>query len=164
MIASFPHLKSNRIERDDVLEQIIKSQEAVEDKRLKSLKEAEELQKYRLSQIRAACALFKAHHPDQWKIFESAITDLHSLAVSMDGRSPVDLLREQKEYGIIVDSAHYGLTKAYLAGKIEILESLKFIIQIDFEKIKRENASQFRSNNFVDKILGFVIRLKSKIW
>lgn len=154
MIRHIPSLIENKIERESLIDQAIKEQISEKHPYHKSKEEVEKERIQLLNRVKSSCSVFKASCPQEWESFEQDLVALFGVTKMLDRRSPYDFMGIQKEEGMPIDSNYWSLTKAYLSGQIEILESMFDCFLIDPKKIQpRKNVSFFRKVLTVLKFL-----------
>lgn len=119
----FPDLISRKIERDDFLDPILKEIEKV-DIRKKSQEESEQIFQARLDRIRLCCSAFKAACPGQWATFERDLVQIHGSNFAKDRLSPSEVADD------------WGIYKAHLNGRMQILDSILSTIDLTPEKFR----------------------------
>jgi hypothetical protein len=148
----YPSQLSNKIERDDIIQDLIAKQEKEEKLSREQVVENQATQERKaLDDIRGCCATFKALAPDQWKQFIDLLTDLNGQAYIENAHTPFDYMKK----GISPDQ--WAINKAFLQGQIRILDAITKTLNIDLLQIDQliKERSKNKSNNFLKNFLTF---------
>jgi len=161
----FESIQHVPIQREEVIsEMILESEERLKSQE-KSIEEAESKRQEIISRIKSACSAFKVTCPNSWKQFEENITTLHALAMMLDRRTPLDMIRHQKEFGVYTDAQQWALEKAFVQGQLEILDSLMNVMSINEADIQKRMLVEREENTLCRKVLTFfksVVKAKSR--
>ena len=139
----FQNMSHTPIEREAAIADLVLESE----ERLKSqesqLEDARNERQKVIDRIRRSCTIFKASCPEAWKVFSEDISTMNALAVMLDRRTPLDLMRHEKEFGVKTGAQEWALEKAFIQGQLEILDSIMGVMNIDPTKIEVRKQKSF---------------------
>jgi len=156
---SFTHVP---IRREDAVMEMLNEHEERMKSQEKAIEEAKSKRSEVIERIRHSCNVFKAMCPDAWSRFAEDVTMIHSIASMLDRRTPLDLMRDQKEFGVYVDAQQWALEKAFIQGQLEILDSMMNLMKIDPDEIRKKADEASRASmakkSFFQKVLDVFLK------